>query len=307
MARMISRHEAARLLEVEDQTVTNWIENGLITGHTIGHRQFVDKQSIVCHFDTLRQLAQTDKNIASKLHEASAREKALDKRIEEISKAEAVVSSSIPKWFIDSVYSAVLSVAGMDVLSEREYSILSDLNNGSTISKESEKYGLTRERIFMIIHRAFRKIYAMKNFSDLRRERIELRKENVNLRNQVNLLCNRLGELEEAQSKRADYIKKHLPTRYQGTDGLAKLMDLFTFNLFDMNLSVRATNCLHTAGINTIGDLVQWEKNKLLKLPKFGKCCMSEIIDFLHDYDLHFGMNVTAIVQENIRNSHINS
>lgn len=307
MARLISRQEAARLLGVEEQTISNWIASGLITAHTLKRRQYVDKETLVSHFDTFLQLEQTDKRLAAKLQEAEKREAALDRRIEEISKAEAVAPTSMPQWFIASVFSAILSVAGSDVLSKREDEILSDINNGNTIGQESQKFGLSRERILLIIHKAFRKMSAMKNYSDLRKECLELRKENLALRNQSILLSKRVGELTEAQAGRADYIKKSVPSRYQGKDGLAQLMDLFSFRLADTDLSIRTLNSLKSADVNTVGDLVQLDQRVLLRFRNFGKRCLTETIDFLDSFGLHFGMDVTAIVQENIRISHLNT
>lgn len=48
---MISRQEAAELLDCNVQTVTNWVERGLLKGHTIGRALMVDRESIHWRMD----------------------------------------------------------------------------------------------------------------------------------------------------------------------------------------------------------------------------------------------------------------
>ena len=63
--------------------------------------------------------------------------------------------------------------------------------------------------------------------------------------------------------------------------------------LSDMNLSVRALNCLKAADVETLGDLVQFNKNDLLKFRNFGKKSLSELDDLLESLNLSFGTDIT--------------
>lgn len=62
--------------------------------------------------------------------------------------------------------------------------------------------------------------------------------------------------------------------------------------LADMDLSVRALNCLKSAELETLGDLVTIQKNDLLKFRNFGKKSLAELEDLLQSKGLEFGMNV---------------
>ncbi|MGI6320192.1 MAG: DNA-directed RNA polymerase subunit alpha [Bacteroidales bacterium] len=62
--------------------------------------------------------------------------------------------------------------------------------------------------------------------------------------------------------------------------------------LTDLDLSVRALNCLKAAYVETLGDLVTYQKNELLKFRNFGKKSLSELEDLLESKNLEFGMNV---------------
>ena len=63
--------------------------------------------------------------------------------------------------------------------------------------------------------------------------------------------------------------------------------------LIDMNLSVRALNCLKAADVETLGELVKYQKNDLLKFRNFGKKSLTELDDLLENLDLTFGMDIT--------------
>lgn len=63
--------------------------------------------------------------------------------------------------------------------------------------------------------------------------------------------------------------------------------------LVDMDLSVRALNCLKSAEVETLGDLVKFNKTDLLKFRNFGKKSLSELEELLTGLGLHFGMDIS--------------
>ena len=71
------------------------------------------------------------------------------------------------------------------------------------------------------------------------------------------------------------------------------MRQLLKTKLVDMDLSVRALNCLKAADVETLGDLVSYNKNDLLKFRNFGKKSLTELEDFVKDKGLNFGMDVS--------------
>ena len=71
------------------------------------------------------------------------------------------------------------------------------------------------------------------------------------------------------------------------------MRQLLMSKLVDMDLSVRALNCLKAADIETLGDLVSYNKNDLLKFRNFGKKSLTELEDLVENKNLAFGMNVS--------------
>jgi len=70
------------------------------------------------------------------------------------------------------------------------------------------------------------------------------------------------------------------------------MRQLLKTKLVDMDLSVRALNCLKAADVETLGDLVSYNKNDLLKFRNFGKKSLTELEDLVDSKGLSFGMNV---------------
>lgn len=71
------------------------------------------------------------------------------------------------------------------------------------------------------------------------------------------------------------------------------MRQLLKTKLVDMDLSVRALNCLKAADVETLGELVSYNKNDLLKFRNFGKKSLTELEDLVHSKNLNFGMNIS--------------
>ena len=70
------------------------------------------------------------------------------------------------------------------------------------------------------------------------------------------------------------------------------IRQLLKTKLTDMDLSVRALNCLKTAEVETLGELVAYNKADLLKFRNFGKKSLAELEDLVASKNLDFGMNI---------------
>ncbi len=65
--------------------------------------------------------------------------------------------------------------------------------------------------------------------------------------------------------------------------------------LEDLDLSVRAFNCLKAAKINSLSELVQYEQEDLMKFRNFGQKSLAEIEQVLHERGLQFGMDLSKL------------
>ena len=71
------------------------------------------------------------------------------------------------------------------------------------------------------------------------------------------------------------------------------MRQLLKAKLVDLDLSVRALNCLKAAEVDTLGDLVKFNKNDLLKFRNFGKKSLTELEELLVNMNLTFGMDTS--------------
>ncbi|MDR3227440.1 MAG: DNA-directed RNA polymerase subunit alpha [Prevotellaceae bacterium] len=74
---------------------------------------------------------------------------------------------------------------------------------------------------------------------------------------------------------------------------LLRVRQLLKQRLVDMELSVRALNCLKAADIKTLGELVKLSRNDLLRFRNFGKKSLTELDELLENLKLSFGMDVS--------------
>ncbi|MCC7233504.1 MAG: DNA-directed RNA polymerase subunit alpha [Bacteroidia bacterium] len=76
------------------------------------------------------------------------------------------------------------------------------------------------------------------------------------------------------------------------------MRQLLSTKLVDMDLSVRALNCLKAADVETLGDLVSYNKADLLKFRNFGKKSLTELEELVRSKNLTFGMSISKYIEK---------
>jgi len=113
---------------------------------------------------------------------------------------------------------------------------------------------------------------------------------------------------ELALTEAAKILRKHLnpflqyselgpPVHAQARAGMASDAGLdakLNMSLAELNLSVRATNCLESENINTVRDLVGYTEDQLLEVRNFGETTLNEVRQKLSELGIHLGMRVPA-------------
>ena len=82
------------------------------------------------------------------------------------------------------------------------------------------------------------------------------------------------------------------PVQEEFDETTTHIRQLLKTKLIDLDLSVRALNCLKAAEVDTLGDLVSFNKADLLKFRNFGKKSLTELENLVASKNLEFGMNV---------------
>jgi DNA-directed RNA polymerase subunit alpha len=81
-------------------------------------------------------------------------------------------------------------------------------------------------------------------------------------------------------------------------EGVNRMRNLLKTRVEELELSVRSSNCLRAANIQTIEDLVTKSEPEMLKYRNFGRKSLNEINAILESMDLHFGMDITKLLND---------
>ena len=77
-----------------------------------------------------------------------------------------------------------------------------------------------------------------------------------------------------------------------------RVRELLSQSVDELDLSVRAHNCLKAANIKTIGDLVRREESEMLKFRNFGRKSLQELMQVIEERNLQFGMDVDRFLDD---------
>jgi len=106
------------------------------------------------------------------------------------------------------------------------------------------------------------------------------------LKDHIALFINFDNELEEEK------VESKVDAEFE------RLRKILITGVDDLELSVRSHNCLKSANIKTLGDLVRKDESELLKFRNFGRKSLSELMEIVENYGLDFGMDVDKYVKD---------
>lgn len=298
MSRMISRQEAALLLDMTPQSVSNWIDKGLIKGHYVeGKQVMVDRHSIEVYFDKLSDLAFMEKRIDAMKAELTQLEASLQVKIKDMRKSDALFDEGNSSRVITATLQALYNVAGEELLSWREREVLKDLFEGKSILDVAADFSMTCSGISTLCVRTIAKIKEIQKYPSLHKECKELKAENKTLRLYVETLDRILATF---QSKVDTEVPITEPNDVDAAE-LVHLKELLSTNIRDLDINVRTFNCLKACDVETLGDAVRMNKADMLKMRNFGKRNLTLFEEYLESLGLTFGMDVDTIIAGDIR------
>lgn len=298
MSRMISRQEAALLLDMTPQSVSNWIDKGLIKGHYVeGKQVMVDRHSIEVYFDKLSDLAFMEKRIDAMKAELTQLESSLQVKIKDMRKSDALFDEGNSSRVITATLQALYNVAGEELLSWREREVLKDLFEGKSLYDVSREHYMSYSGMANLCVRSIAKIRELKKYPSLYKEYKELKAENQTLRLYVETLDRILATF---QNKVDSEIPVTEPND-EDAEELSHLKELLSTRIRDLDINMRTFNCLRAADAETLADVVRMSKNDLLRHRNFGKKCLTQLEDYIESLGLTFGMDVDSIIAGDIR------
>ena len=255
--RLLSRQDAAEFLNCSQQTVTNWVKDGIIQGHKIDGRLFVDRDSLIAIVDDVNEIEMTKKKISELKEQIASEEEMLNQKRESLNLANAS-TKNINRNSLLAIISSYRKI-----LPEKEYIVLKESLLNRDLSSIAENLDIDEKRIIKIAERGCKRIKyvdvdkILDENESMRKQIGELQKENKNLRNGVVTTPKKNNALLAMRIKNSD-------------------------------LSVRAINTMYSFGLDTIGDLTLIRKEDLMKMRNMGKKTIAEIEEFMSINNLSF-------------------
>ena len=290
MARLISKQEAAKMLDVTYSTITNWVKRGIIKTKEINGYCFVDKCSITKYFDSLKEIRDAEMRIAQMKDELENQELTLQIEVNDILNAQKQLEGNTTN-ILTKMFMVLFYVAGCeDVLNNRDYQIVLNALNGIPLKQVAEIHGLSREGVAEIINRAVIKMSNMTSYAELCRQKEQFELGEI----KVKFLEERVAFLKMLL-KKADF-QKVLTYDETKTENYKKIL---LQSVFKQHFTKRVENCLRAADISIVADIVRHDRLYFLHSRNFGIKSLREIEAFLEDNNLKWEMDVDEIMVSN--------
>ena len=283
MAR-ITRKKAAEILGLSRQTISNYIEQGLI-GSCVGEHGilYVNSEDVEKYAQKYKMIAANEKMIDDKLKEVEAHKRAINVELTEL-RNRATANGKLAANAVGMLFGVINAMSHLGItpkLSYRESKLLKDIINGMTYDELSLKYDLTTTRIRQIVEKTCNKL------TDNEDTAIAEISTNQYLRNVIDGLKKKLKAVQTSYDE------------YRRAKGEVPISDAILPPLIlgkdvnDCGFPVRILNMFKWCDIYTVGDLLRkfHGKSDLDKIRNIGTKSVCIILDFVEKNNLSFKKN----------------
>ncbi len=282
-ARLISVQEAAKLLGITPQSVRNWIDKGYIKGHMVGDHLVVDRETIEQYFDGLQELGKLERTVYEKLEKLRKEDWELDDEIHDVLMARGKTENTS----LRGVYRQIVSFAVMNsqsMFTDKQQQVFRGMMGWGNADSVAKDMGLSRSRVvdiynqcLKIIHRTIKLKEDGEEWDRLRKENLQLKAENVSLRQQLN-----------------EYKKEEPKTPPPTPEEI--LRNKLNTPFVEFRFYGRAYHVLKDLGCKTLGDVAALQKSTLADYPRCGLNTIENIENELREQGLSLGMRVDVLL-----------
>ncbi len=280
MAR-ITRNKAAEIFGLSRQTISNYIEQGLI-GSCVGEHGilYVNSEDVEKYAQKYKMLAANEKMIDDKLKEIEAHKRAINIELTEL-RNRATANGKLATNAVGMLFGVINTMSYLNItpkLSYRESKMLKDIINGMTYEELSFKYDLTAARIKQIVDKTCNKLTYNEDaiIAEIATNQ-DLRIVIDGLKKKLKAVQTSYDEYRRAKGD-VPISGAVLPPLILGKD------------VNDCGFSVRILNMFKSYNVYTVGDLLRkfHGKSDIAKIRNLGKKSIYIIIDFIEENNLSF-------------------
>ena len=291
MARLITRQEAARMLDVSTQTVSNWIEKGFIKAHMLDNHLMIDRETIEQHFDSLQDLAHLEKTVAEKMEYLRKADFNLEFEINDLLEARDRMKDErlygVYRWITEY---ATMSTEGL--FTEQQHKIYHGMIDRGSADCIAKELGLSRSKVVDTFFNCLRKIAKVIDLAKAQEKWNEMELENKRLKLQNALLIQQLNEYK---------VNMATQTAIPSIPENEAKIKLLGCKFDDFGFSVRATNVLRGLGCVTMADVACLKKADLMNAKLCGKKTVEDIEKLLADHGLSLGSKLQFLLHPSIK------
>lgn len=276
----ITRRKAAEILGVSRQTISNYIEQGLIGSYKDHSIVYVNSEDIKKYAQKYKMLSANEKMIDDKLKEVEAHKRAINVELTEL-RNRATANGKLAANAVGMLFGVINTMSYLNItpkLSYRESQMLKDIINGMTYDELSFKYDLTAARIRQIVDKTCNKLTYNEDatIADIAT--------NQDLRIVIENLKKKLKAVQTSYDE------------YRRAKGDVPISDVILSPLIlgkdvnDCNFPVRILNMFRGYNVYTVGDLLRkfHGKSDIAKIRNLGKKSIYIILDFIEENNLSF-------------------
>lgn len=266
--RYITRIETSKIFNVHPQTITNWMERGVLVGKNTGHNILVDYLSIEKLISSFGDITEVEKNIET--YKAECRE--LEKEYKQLSQnlksrnwiySNVIRNAEILANLFENAF-CKLSISR----EQRTIDIVRMFLEGHTFEEIGDKYSLQRVRIGQIIRKGVYQLRYADTYKDLIEQNKHLMDINIKLSTENTKLTKKLQAIDQ----RDKYI-----------------IEVLNHKIESYPLSNKTLNGLQYAQIRTLGELAQYSRHEISRIRNLGAKSMKELDDLLASNHLQWG------------------
>lgn len=261
------------MLGCSQQTVSTWIDSGFITGHKLGTRLMIDRDSITRYFDKIKDLQNIEQKLAEKKKELKDAIREQQTLLAEV-KGDYIKSQRIRDNF-RTIQFTLMDIAENNFV-PREKDILSRIIKGDNTQDIACTYRLKTRTILDIAAEASNKLFEIEK---LCKENVSLKKENNQLKKEYREMKERLHEYE-----------------YENKLNLT----IFEKPLDDYKFTFSSLRRLKRFGCFTVGDLVKKKRKEIAGNYYLGMKPFLEAEALLNKLGLRWGMNLDSMPRSEI-------
>jgi len=199
MGKLLSIIETAQRFGMTAQSLRNWMEKGYIEFRTVGRARYIDEDTVNALQDTAEEINAAQQRLERlrdevceeyRQREQQRYEEKMQRRYLNLMTGAAIRSDFF------RIMVRMLQLYGE--LNDREAETLTDFLNGMTLEAIGEKYGLTRDRVRMLVEKAIRKSQRLTKIEEIFAEMRRLYADNEVLKQVINVQKVRLAKYEKA-------------------------------------------------------------------------------------------------------------